>query len=293
MTRPSLLDYCGAGARLTPERGTALPHTAWAWQPKIDGVYARVTLDARGRVQRVLSRAGEPLRDAADLVGILAGPPDSVLHGELEAHTEAGIRAAATRGWAALHLFDVTRLDGRPLDREPYRARYAALHQAQAQLEDAGAARRHDWTDDATGRHHGASGRFVAAIPRDLRRFPVVPMARGKGAGEALWRAHVEVGGGEGIVAVRLDAPAKARGAKRKVKATDTLDAVCVSSSPGGSTLLYAGRTFVVGTVCEVGAVVEVAHDGWFEAAPVPRFARVVRRRDDLSASVVGATVVP
>jgi hypothetical protein len=214
MTRPSLLDYCGAGARLTPERGTALPHTAWAWQPKIDGVYARVTLDARGRVQRVLSRAGEPLRDAADLVGILAGPPDSVLHGELEAHTEAGIRAATTRGWAALHLYDVTRLDGRPLDREPYRARYAALHQAQAQLEDAGAARRHDWTDDATGRHHGASGRFVAAIPRDLRRFPVVPMARGKGAGEALWRAHVEVGGGEGIVAVRLDAPAKARGSQ-------------------------------------------------------------------------------
>lgn len=81
----------------------------------------------------------------------------------------------------------------------------------------------------------------------------------------------------------------KARGAKRKVKATDTLDAVCVSSSPGGSTLLYAGRTFVVGTVCTVGAVVEIAHDGWFEAAPVPRFARVVRRRDDLS--VGGATL--
>ncbi len=283
MTRPSVLDYCGAGARLTPERGTALPHKLWGWQPKIDGVYARVTLDSRGRVQRVLSRAAESLRAADDLLGIVAGPPDSVLHGELEAHTEAGIRAATTRGWAALHLYDCTRLDGRPLDREPYRTRYAALHQAQAQLEVDGAARRQLWTDDATGRHHGARGRFVAAVPRDLRRFPIVPTARGPGAGESLWRSHVEVGGGEGIVAVRLDAPLKARGGKRKIKVTDTIDALCVSSSPGGSTLLYAGRTFIVGSVVEVGAVVEVAHDGWYEAAPVPRFARVIRRRDDLA----------
>ena len=53
MTRPSLLDFCGAGARLAPERGTALPPNLWAWQAKIDGVYARVTLDA---VDRHLAR---------------------------------------------------------------------------------------------------------------------------------------------------------------------------------------------------------------------------------------------
>jgi ATP-dependent DNA ligase len=208
-----------------------------------------------------------------------------VLHGELEAHTEAGIRAAKTRGWAALHLYDVTRLAGASLERAPYAERYGALHRMQAQLEDAGPGRRHDWTDDATGRHHGtSSGRFVAAIPRDLRRLPVVPMLRGRGAAESLWRSHVEAGGGEGVVAVRLDAPLGARGAKRKVKATDTIDAVCVASSRGGSTLVYAGRPFVVGTVCEVGAIVEVAHDGWYEAAAVPRFARVVRARHDLTA---------
>lgn len=283
MTRPHVLDYAGAGARLAPARGLALPAASWAWQPKIDGTYARVTLDHRGRVQRVLSRSGSPLAAAADLVGILAGPPDSVLHGELEAHTEAGARHANTRGWAALHLFDVSRLDGRDVSREPYAARYGALHRAQAQLEDRGDARRYDWTDDATGRHHAAKdGRFVAATPRDLRRLPIVPMSRGKSGAESLWRSFVEVGGGEGVVAVRLDAPLGARGSKRKIKLTDTIDAVCVSSSPGGSTLLYAGRTFLVGSVCAVGAVVEVAHDGWYESVPTPRFPRVLRRRDDL-----------
>ncbi len=290
MTRPRLLDYAGAGARLAPERGLALPHLAWAWQPKIDGTYARVTLDGRGRVLRVMSRSGSPLQAAADLVGIIAGPPDSVLHGELEAHTEAGVRHANTRGWAALHLFDASRLDGRDVSREPYAARYGALHRAQAQLEDRGDGRRCDWTDDATGRHHAArDGRFVAAIPRDLRRLPIVPMARGRAAGESLWRSHVEVGGGEGLVAVRLDAPLGARGAKRKIKATDTIDAVCVASTPGGSTLSYAGQTFAVGSVCQVGAVVEVAHDGWYESAAVPRFPRVLRSRDDLSCG--GATL--
>lgn len=284
MTRAGLLDYAGAGARLTPAAGLALPHTSWAWQPKIDGVYARVTLDSRGRVLRVMSRSGVPIPQAADLVGILAGPPDSVLHGELEAHTEAGNRAAATRGWAALHLYDCTRVDGRTLERDPYSTRYGALHRMQAAMACEGCDRRVDWLDDATGRHHAAaSGRFMSAIPRDLRRFPIVPMSRGKSAAEQLWRSHVEVGGGEGLVAVRLDAPLGRRNSKRKIKSTDTLDAVCVSASRGGSTLVYAGRTFIVGSVCEVGAVVEVAHDGWYERDATPRFARVVRRREDLA----------
>lgn len=280
MTRCSVTDYAGAGARLDPERGLALSRSCWAWQPKIDGTYARVTLDGRGRVARVLSRTGEEIRAAADLLGIVAGPPDTVYHGELEAHTEAGLRAATARGWAALHLFDCSRLDGRDLSRDAYADRYAAIHRAQAWLECDGAARRRDWTDDATGRHHNAAGRFCAAVPRDLRRFPVVALHRG--AASELWRSHVELGGGEGLVAVRLDAPLGARGAKRKIKATDTIDAVCVSASAGGSTLVYAGRSFVVGSRCDVGSVVEVAHDGWYESSVTPRFPRVVRRRADM-----------
>lgn len=284
-----LTDYTGATRRLDPAAGLALDPSRFGWQLKHDGCYVRLSLDGHGRIASVLSRAGRPV--PCDLPGILAGPPDSVLHGELEAHTEAGARHANTRGWAALHLFDVSRLDGRDVSREPYAARYGAIHRAQAQLEDRGDARRCDWTDDATGRHHAAKdGRFVAAIPRDLRRLPIVPMSRGKSGAESLWRSFVEVGGGEGVVAVRLDAPLGARGAKRKIKLTDTIDAVCVSSSPGGSTLLYAGHTFLVGTECRVGAVVEVAHDGWYESVPTPRFPRVLRRRDDLSCG--GVTLV-
>src|SRR3990167_11218694 len=90
----ALTDFVGATARLSPERGLALPSARWGWQPKHDGAYARVSLDRRGRISNVLSRAGSPIREAADLVGILAGPPDSVLHGELESHTEAGNRLA-------------------------------------------------------------------------------------------------------------------------------------------------------------------------------------------------------
>jgi hypothetical protein len=55
----------------------------WAYSPKVDSCYARVTLDSTGRISNVVSRKGEPLRDAADLVGVLAGPPNGV-HRELE-----------------------------------------------------------------------------------------------------------------------------------------------------------------------------------------------------------------
>jgi hypothetical protein len=35
-----------------------------------------------------------------------------------------------------------------------------------------------------------------------------------------------------------------------------------------------------------VGAVVEVAHDGWYESGAQPRFARLVRRRHDVTVTV-------
>ena len=280
-----IVDYTGAGARLTPERGVALDARRWAWQPKVDGVYARVTLDARGRVARVLSRAGAELREASDLVGIVAGWPDSILHGELEAHTEAGNRAAAARGWRALHLFDCTRAGGRDVSALPYGERFGLLHRAQVDVELAGEARRQLWTVDAGGAAHDRAGRFTRPIPRDLRRLPVVPMARGRGAGEQLWREHVELGGGEGLVAVRLDAPARARGGKRKIKASDTIDARVVAARGRALVLEYGGHTFTVGGAAPVGAIVAVRHDGWYEAGATPRFARLERVRADITST--------
>lgn len=317
-----VLDYVGAGSRLDPDRGLALDPDRWAWAPKIDGTYARVTTDARGAVASVIGRNGAPVREALDLVGILAGPPDAVLHGEFEAHTEAGVRAAAARGWANLHLFDCTRSRGRSLESLGYSARYGELHRAHALLELAGDDRREPmqrdprtWTWDMPGgplarwrrarASHHRLGRGVGARPvlpprpwspadamvpggppRDLRRFPVVPLARGAGAGRGLWADFVERQGGEGVVAVRLDAPVAARGGKRKIKATDTLDCVVLEASERHARLSYGGRSFVVSAKGKTrpapGQVVEVAHDGWYERGATPRFARILRVRPEL-----------
>lgn len=281
------LDYTGAGARLDPARGLALDADRWVWQPKVDGVYARVSLDRRGRIANVLARTGAALREARDLIGILAGPPDSVLHGELEAHTEAGNRAAIARGWRALHVFDATRFAGRDVTATPYGERHALIVNAQAELVNAGL--RNPWVvDDQGDAHDPRTGRYTKPIPRDVRRLPIVAITRGAAAAAQLWRDHVELGGGEGLVAVRLDAPARARGAKRKIKATDTLDCRVVACAGGAARLEYGGQIFTVSArgrwaQLEPGAIVEVAADGWYERGVTPRFARITRLRADLA----------
>jgi hypothetical protein len=286
-----LTDYVGAGARLAPERGLELDPARWAWQPKIDGVYARVSLDRRGRIANVLSRAGVRIREADELVGVHAGPPDSVLHGELEAHTEAANRAAAARGWRALHVFDVTRYAGRDVSPLCYGERYGLLHQARAPLELERAGRSDPWmVDDQGDAHDARSGRYTRPVPHDYRRLPIVPLARGRGAGERLWRDHVELAGGEGLVACRLEAPAGARASKRKLKASETLDCRVVRVGAGVALVEYRTVLFTVsarGRGCEdlaAGDVVEVAADGWYESSATPRFARITRIREDLAA---------
>lgn len=281
-----LTDYCGAGSRLTPERGLELDPRRWAWMPKVDGVYARVSLDRRGRISNILARSGSPLREAADLIGLVVGPPDSVFHGELDAHTESGNRTALLRGWRALHLFDCTRFAGQDIAARPFVKRYGALHRAHAELELAG--RNTPWLDDENDRAHDKrTGRYSRRIPRDIRRTPIVPLVRVHGA--TLWREHVELGGGEGLVAVRLDAPARARNAKRKIKATDTLDCRVLACEGGAARLEYGGNAFTVSargawSALQPGQVVEVACDGWYETQTAPRFARIVRVRVDLAA---------
>ncbi len=278
-----LADYAGARGRLTIGRALELGR-GWAWMPKIDGCYIRATTDAAGRILRLIQRSGAVYE--SDLVGVATGLPDAVLHGELEAHTEAGRRAAATRGWAALHLFDVTCVRRRQLHREPYQDRYARLHAYQAEAELGGRATW--WTIDGRGAAHDAAGKFCRAVPRDLRRVPVVPLVRTASAASALWREHVEVGGGEGLVAVRLEAPLGARGAKRKVKMTDELDCRVLEVSGGVARLAWKGGSFLCSArgrwaALRPGAVVSVAHDGYYEAGCTPRFTRIRRERADLT----------
>jgi hypothetical protein len=298
-----LTDYTGAGTRLALDAALKLPR-GWAYQPKVDGTYCRVTTDERGRIMSGLSRTGAAMQ-LGDLVGIVAGPPLAVLHGELEAHTEAGVRIAATRGWRNLHLFDCTRSGGASLERLPYAERYAALHRAQVAIELAGLGRiapmqpdprRWKWRRPADGglapaeyewRPLNPRGVVPGGPPRDLRRVPVVPMVRTHAQAEELWADFVLRGGGEGIVAVALAAPAGRRGSKRKVKQTDTIEAVVLRNQGGGVVALRRGdQEFLVSARGKVqpqpGQVVEVAHDGFYERDFTPRFARMVRVRNDL-----------
>lgn len=320
-----MLHYVGAGANLDPDRALALDDQRWAWQPKVDGMYVTVQTDAAGRVISVMSRAGRELAEATDLLGVVASAPCSVLMGELEAHTEAGNRIAAARGWRNLHLFDATHIYGHAIASLPYLRRWAALHRGAGWVQAEGLGeleptqedpRRWTWfrpvdvgepalppatpAGDAAAaleawtprplreRRWSPPGTMVAGgPPRDLRRFPIVPLARGRAAGRELWRDHVERGGGEGIVAVRLDAAAGARGAKRKVKMRDTIDAVVAAVCPTAASLVYNNVVFQVSARGKrrprVGEVVAVAHDGWYESSSEPRFARIVGFRDDLS----------
>ena len=292
----------GAGSLLAPDVAFTLG-PSWAYQPKVDGCYAEAHLDSAGQVAEVLSRTGQPIAEGADLHGIVAGPAFSVLVGELEASTEAGSRVAAARGHRCIHLFDALRLGTTPIAGLPYVERWGALHRAQSLVESAG--HRDGWERDATGRRHYAAGRYVA-VPRDLRRLPIVPLLRSPADARELWR-DVEAGTLEGLVAVRLDAPAGKRGGKRKIKIVDTLDAAVLATdgrvlrllSPGGVEFLLASR---LAATVRPGQVVEVAHHGWYESGSAPRFGRVrelregaevVRVRFDKPAPVAVVAVAP
>lgn len=286
MGRNRPVDYAGAAGRCSLADAAALG-ARWVLQPKVDGCYARAHLDGRGRIERVLSRTGAELERSlvGHLLGALVGWPGSVLVGELEAHTEAGNRAAATRGWRALHLFDCVRAGARYLGREPYSARRDAMWRMQSEVVNLGLEL--PWAADEHGARDRASGQWCEAVPTDWRLTPIV--AQRPAAQASLAWADVERNGAEGLVAVAVDASLGARGAKRKIKATSTLDCRVLSAGGGVARVEYGGAVFVVsargqGDELEPGDIVEVAHDGWYEAGSTPRFARLLRRRADLAA---------
>jgi ATP-dependent DNA ligase len=288
MTRTRPIDYAGAAGRLSLADVRELG-PRWVVQPKIDGVYARVHLDQRGRIAQLYSRAARPFPRllVSDLMGACIGLPGSELVGELEAHTEAGNRSAASRGWRALHLFDAIRIGGRYLGREPYSVRRDALWRAQSEVECYGA--RLPWCEDDHGARSRSTGRFCRPVPTDWRVAPIIDQRPTCRVAEA-WADWVERSDGEGLVVVNLDAPLGARGAKRKVKPSETLDAVVLSSDGRAASLLWAGRRFAVsaaGLVLERGQMVEVRCEGFYEGTSAPRFARIVRTRPDLDGTLV------
>lgn len=276
----------GANGRIKLERARALG-PRWVLQPKIDGVFAVISLDARGRVERILSRAGKEL-PAAELRGARLGAPGAVLVGELEAWTERALRAVAVHGYVRVHLYDVVRdTGGRYVGREPYHARRDLLWRMQTEAADEAGPL--PWTRGATGPARSrSSGRYVEATPTDWRLAPIVPQVPIARIDDA-WGRWGPDADGEGLVAVNLDAPLDARRSKLKIKLTDELECVVVSVGRGAITVDYRGHVFAVSARGDrqltVGDVVSVAHEGWQEKAVRPRFARLARRRPDLVAS--------
>jgi hypothetical protein len=278
--------YAGARGTLDVSSAARLAPSRYALQPKVDGMYVELALDSEGRIARVTSRTGAEVASSltGHLLGAWVGAPGAVLAGELEAHTEAGNRAALARGWRAVHLFDALRgAGGEPLASLPYRARRDALWRMQSAVQcEAGSDR--PWRAEAEGRLRGPGGRFCRAVPRSWRLTPIVEQLRPERAAE-LW-ARAEVGELEGFVAVALDAPLGARNGKRKVKPTSTIDATVVDLDARRARLLWCGYTFIVSRgrfEIAIGDIVEVAHSGFYEREVIPRFARIVRVRHDLT----------
>jgi hypothetical protein len=287
--KKAITDYAGAGTRLAPEKAFALDTKVWAVQRKVDGAYVKIETDHAGVIQRMQYRSGENVgvADADGLYGMAIGLPSSQLHGEILAMTEWALAERQRIGYTQVHLFDVSRIGPRPVAPLPYSERYGMLHRWQAGVENLGDVPRLDWWNEISGHAHDPiTGRFVRAVPRDLRRLPIVELVRGKGAVETLWSAHVEGEGGEGIVAVRLDAPLGARNAKRKIKKAESLDCVVVATGTRAAELIHDGHRFVVSAVgkdLRPGMTVEVLADGFYADGRTPRFPRIQRARLDLT----------
>lgn len=280
----ALLDYAGARGRSTLEQAVALGRD-WVVQPKIDGCYVHVLLDGAGRIATVLTRNGRsvPATQLGPLHQAYVGSPFAHLVGELEAHTEAGERAAR-RGWRLIHLHDVVRTDTGRVAHLSYDRRRALLWEMQSRVVNFG--RELPWYRDAHGDAHSrATGDYCRAVPQDWRLTPIVPqMAAGRA--RRAWCEWVDGVGGEGLVAVNLRASATTRRAKLKIKQLDTVEASVIEVLDRQVICRSGIHMYAVGArksvPVNVGDVVEVAHNGHYETTGHPRFARLVRVRRDL-----------
>jgi hypothetical protein len=250
----------------------------------------------------VLARNGNDLlTQLPEFTGLRIGLADSVLQAEAELWTESAKRNRKARGYTALHLFDVSRFRNEYVARQSFESRRSLLYRWREEAASVRSVREVPFGDRWRARR---SGKIVRSAAENLALLPLVPLAQGAGGAADLWRSHVEVGGGEGLVAVRLDAPMGKRSSKLKLKKTHSIDAVVIERDRTAAILMWAGNVFTVSCQgrknesIKAGDVVEIVCEGVYEDADsttagrrrvdsvgarmMPRFPRIVRVRPDL-----------
>jgi ATP-dependent DNA ligase len=283
VTRKRTASYTGATGRVTLDDAARLPPRYW-FQEKKDGAYVTVRIDSTGRIASILTRSGKrlPSRLGAGLLGLRTCTRDSLLHGEIDGYTQAGMRRAEAQGHSNVHLFDCTRYNGRDIGGRSYRYRYGALQSHATQWEQTTDGR--PWSVDGAGDAHDSRGRYAKRTPSAWRRFPIVPLRHPRDLSE-LWTSVVDDGKREGLVAVDTTAPVRRRRAKLKIKHTDTLDAVVVRIEGKRTAVAWPPQPDGHFVVCartpllyDVGDWVEITCNGFYEDG-LPRYPRITRTR--------------
>jgi len=293
--------YAGANGKLK-SLGDLSEKKRYAIQPKIDGAYGELYIGATGRVEKIIGRSGKALEcvQARSLINVFGGRPGSIYCGELETHTEAGLKAARDRGFAKFHIFDAKKIGNKRIgDLPQWRRRDLLFQHWTAAAIAAGADA--PCSDDSNGRAHDDLGRFAKRRPFAWRRLPIVPEYRADIAG--VYGSLIR-DGFEGGVIIDRDATLGRRRSKLKLKPIDSLDCEVVETGTKKCVLIYhaeawaremisAGMNVIGSEVVHfvtsplnyslsIGDIVSVAHNGHYESG-VPRFPRIIGVRGDLA----------
>lgn len=282
----TLASYTGAKGRIAPDTLDNLDPDKYIVQPKFDGMYVEIQTDDLGKVSLVMSRAGRVLQDSLHgLTGERLSLGESVLCGELTAHTPPGKMMAKHLGRPHVFLFDAVSLNSRHLADVDYEIRLQNLWSTYSQLQELADGRTYD--NDARGRGHDRlDGRFTVRKHKGWRVAHIVPSTRPGTDDYFALREQVDSNPWqEGLVVCRRRSRIGARGAKLKAKRTDTLDCRVVSRGGNVATLEFAGTTFRVANGrwdVTPGDIVEVSHEGFYLSDATPRFPRIKSIRTDL-----------
>lgn len=202
----------------------------YAVQVKEDGVQGRLHLELDGTIRKLLGKNRKELcdRQSATLRGLKAGKGGSILVGEVETHTDAGLRVSRERGWANCIIYDALRVGRRDLTREPYKVRREALYRARSEIIEFREKGLLSYAVGSDGRARDVWGQYCEAVPMGQERFPIVAQWPLRKLDE-IWSEQMGKGG-EGLVLVDLNGLIGAKNAKRKVKPNLEMDArvMCV-----------------------------------------------------------------